>query len=653
MDYHTNSASDGQNASSKRLPVNPRRHKVAPEQRKRVVRACNACNNRRVKCSGGQPCERCIQTSRECEYTASDTDRNSLKDELKRLRTRCSDLEEGLKTIAPHQAPGLLQQLDRGEPPNWASVVPYPELALNVDEAEESGGRLLYDPYGTVRYLGGSSGATFLDQLKQFMLTLTVPLAPTLESGDGSAFVASIGHYQTFDSRPLPNPNVDALWLPSRSEMALMLHDLRQYIQDGNGAFISGGIHWWGDLTSVPTPPARSTSMVALTTTDTHRHLAFYHVCFALSLTLVHTSLRPANKQSGEAYFKRARVLLGNPLDSVRFSLSDVPALTLMAHYLIEVNRRDAAYMHTADEASKRTFWTLYIMDRWISMLMGRPPVIPDETIRLPLPVDAPSMPPSAGLCANVELSRITGYVVCETSGIAPRIPRAVGSAANVDAALRMLHDWHSRLPAVLQIPAEQSLLDPACCTLHMYYNQLIILATRPVLFATIKNVVAQQGFEGLGSSEGPLHGTHSRACIEAAQRNLHLSRLMGSTNRTWLQSGLHFLFNAAVVLLLSRISYAWEEGVPSDRAAEGPFASDISFAIQVFEHAARIGTNYPRDCCRVLHDLKALTDRYVSVPKSRQRVSVQNLDLTATRPAPSHASERLEYIPGDELDAN
>lgn len=95
-------------------------------------------------------------------------------------------------------------------------------------------------------------------------------------------------------------------------------------------------------------------------------------------------------------------MLIGNPLDTVRFTVSDVPVLALMAFYLIEINRRDAAYMYVGlavriatihglfrscvDEASKRSFWTLYVLDRWLSVLMGRPPTIADEAIKLPLP---------------------------------------------------------------------------------------------------------------------------------------------------------------------------------------------------------------------------------------------------------------------------
>jgi len=67
---------------------------------------------------------------------------------------------------------------------------------------------------------------------------------------------------------------------------------------------------------------------------------AFYHVCFALATAIGHSS----DPQMGEACFKRARELIGNPMETVNFNLADVPALTLMAFYLIEVNRRDAAY---------------------------------------------------------------------------------------------------------------------------------------------------------------------------------------------------------------------------------------------------------------------------------------------------------------------
>lgn len=83
-----------------------------------------------------------------------------------------------------------------------------------------------------------------------------------------------------------------------------------------------------------------------MTTEDTFRYLAFHHVCFALASSVDHISFRHSEQHTSEAYFKRARVLLGNPLDTVRFTRDDVSVLSLMAFYLIELNRRDAAYMY-------------------------------------------------------------------------------------------------------------------------------------------------------------------------------------------------------------------------------------------------------------------------------------------------------------------
>jgi hypothetical protein len=76
--------------------------------------------------------------------------------------------------------------------------------------------------------------------------------------------------------------------------------------------------------------------------------LAFYNICFALASSIKDTSVHPSKQHTGDKYFKRARVLLGNPLDKACFTVNDIPALSLMAFYLIEINRWDAADMYLA-----------------------------------------------------------------------------------------------------------------------------------------------------------------------------------------------------------------------------------------------------------------------------------------------------------------
>jgi hypothetical protein len=245
-------------------------------------------------------------------------------------------------------------------------------------------------------------------------------------------------------------------------------------------------------------------------------------------------------------------------------------------------------------------------------------------------------MPPCIGLCANIELARISGYVVHETYGTAPRAPRNVHYETSADAALKMLDGWHSRLPMQLQIHPDQALRDPSCCTMHMSYNHLIILTTRPIFFAAIKKVVAQRIVNELNSPRRPAHERYILACTDAAQRNVQLARLLQSTNRSWLQSSLHFLFNAAVVLLLDRISSAYEGSIDTDRN-HGPHDAEVVFAIRVFEQEAETGTNYQADCCKVLQGLKALSDQCFVMQRelsTQQRLGARNHHAASPRPA-------------------
>lgn len=271
-------------------------------------------------------------------------------------------------------------------------------------------GHPLRDPNGSVRFLGETSGALFLDQLKDLfaMVVPPVPSSPpqTSSSRDGRGFMSTLGRIQSNDSQPLDEPDVDPLWLPSPNTVGAMLSELRQMIQDGNGDWPSGGIYWWGELGSIPSPAAASPSHQQ--ELSKFRHLAFYHTALAIaSQSSAVTQHAPLTSPTpSEAFFARANLLVGNPLDTARCSIGDVALLALMGFYLIEVDRRDAASMYVSaaahisvtlgahkgwvDEKGKRVFWTVYILDRWLSCLTGRPPTLSDDSIRLPLPADAP-----------------------------------------------------------------------------------------------------------------------------------------------------------------------------------------------------------------------------------------------------------------------
>lgn len=270
-------------------------------------------------------------------------------------------------------------------------------------EAAPTEGSLLQDRDGTKRWLGGTSGATFLDHLKKFMYTLKSSLGynetPT-ETSPGSWFLASRGQYQTSDSQLLcmPTPdNANILAQLNESHASYLLNKVNKYMQDCTGQWACGGIYYFGDFSlenwqAVRRDPSRQ------------RELAFYQAAFALGTIY---SLTTANSrqegQLGEMFIARARDTLGDLLDISRYSIRDVPTLALMAMYMAEVNRRDNSYHYLSnamniccmfggfkglfnDERDVRIVWTLYCLTRDASCLMGRPPIFPDEAFQLAYP---------------------------------------------------------------------------------------------------------------------------------------------------------------------------------------------------------------------------------------------------------------------------
>ncbi|AEO55740.1 hypothetical protein MYCTH_2051009, partial [Thermothelomyces thermophilus ATCC 42464] len=624
-----------------RLPVNPRRKKVAPDERKRVATACNSCNVRRIKCSGERPCRQCTTAQRDCLYPEPVERVTIPRAELESLRRRCASLERQL--AATEQSGRLLDAGQQLASPVASSRAEAADSLSPNGEVQHSirpggiDGRMLADPAGTTRYLGETSGATFLDTLKELIATAT-PLAQVLdgESGEGSAgsaFLGSVGQYQTHDSKPMMMPvNVDPLALPSEADITAALSQVRYFIQDGNGAFASGGTMFWPfedvqHILSLASLPSMQSPGGVTRPGPHHRPLALYHTAFAFAHLL---NLREPGSavdgQLGEEYFARARSLLGNLLDRTTYTIHDIAVLALMTLYLVENNRRDAAYMAisnamtvsvmhglhkggSGNEIGVRTFWTVYVLDRWLGCVMGRPPSTPDDAITLPLPRECPSY---------------------REAGLPDLLTKAT---VRVGKALEMLSRWRENLPPSLQLPADPLTLIPvdlftqaasfgqgpaallsgaasfghdrACWALHMSYNQLVILAVRPAMLMAVWKAIASIvcidhpfDIEVMQSQIEPI-----RACSDAARRNLRLGRLMRlhSPQQKLLLSDLHNIFNAAIVLTMHQMVFVNLRTQDID---------DVGWAVEVFETEAKTGNEYAKDCTRVLQDLKYLAQQ-------------------------------------------
>lgn len=325
--------------------------------------------------------------------------------------------------------------------PSYAADFPARKLISSGMDAAATEGSLLQDRDGTKRWLGGTSGATFLDHLKKFMDTLKSSLGYNLapmDTSPGVHFLASSGQYQTSDSRLLFSPtaqdNIAAShnlfaapggWDVVRSRLA----KVSEYMHDCMGAWACGGIHYFGDLSvqgwvaaqqsagvnnnnntnsggSYSSSGSSNSGNSNSTSTTSARQLAFYEAAFALGTVY---SSNAANSrrdgQLGEMSFAKARRIVGDLTDT-RHGMEDVATLGLMATYMAEMNRRDSAYMHLShalticcmsgglksfsSETEKRIVWTLFCLEKDASCLMGRPPLYPDEAFQLPYPTYVP-----------------------------------------------------------------------------------------------------------------------------------------------------------------------------------------------------------------------------------------------------------------------
>ncbi|KAB5539406.1 hypothetical protein GE09DRAFT_317406 [Coniochaeta sp. 2T2.1] len=622
-----------------------RRSKVPPGQRKRVATACNSCSLRRVKCTGEQPCRPCAKSSRQCAYPAGSDRVTVSRTELEELRARATLWETGAASSTPptqHRASTSLSDAD-----GRVTVV----SLVDPDEVATPEGRLLHDPDGTARFLGQSSGANFLNCVKEFMVTI-LPLATSSSGGGGQelpgrTFLNSVGRYQTYDSRPLQLPPVDVLLpLPTRTERTVMLAEFCYFLQDGNGDFPSGGTNYWGDMPGL--------LGVINGSNEGDRDLALLHVVFAVASQLGTSVHGTSDPHHSEAYLARARAILGNPLDITTYTPRDVSVLSLMALYLVEMNRRDSAYVaismalhlaimyglhsgYSVDEGTKRAFWALYTLDRWLSSWLGRPPSIIDAAIRLDMPQDVPGFPPAAGLRAHIELARITGYIVCNVYRIAPWDHSTKTTVQHVEHGLHRLRDWCSSLPPILQLDYERLGTDRACCALHLSYNQTVVLTTRPIFFVAVKKSVADRYLPSATRvADNELHQPLVRQCIEAARQNLRLGNWIRSLSprQKLLHQEAHAVFNAAVIVLLHQLAF-----VDVDHGD----VAGVAFAMEVFEREAQLGNNFGIDCAHVLHDLDYLVQRIGSG---------SNLATPLRRtPDPTTAGQGILLDPSVELD--
>ncbi|PVH76619.1 hypothetical protein DL98DRAFT_387072, partial [Cadophora sp. DSE1049] len=404
---------------------------------KYVGKACGPCKRRKIRCGGGIPCESCIRRKKYCVVDSGDgpeNDSSAMKQvELQALHQRLATLESHLTTLtrallpasplSDPNAPILSQSPEAGGSHNNVPVE-----KISADAAEE---RTIPGPSGTSPkdYLSFSSGKNLTTgrNLGETSVTHALQRVEDRLNELGMPVLERDSAPGTPPMTPLPSNTKDY----NHNSIA---HQVKRALEE-NG--IEPDRATWDEyfevyLTEVHLLYPFSNEMSISETYEklwellgTGNEIALPEIeldkacqmllVLALGRCTVSTRIHKSEgfHSAGWSLYCTAMDLLGNLLDTVNDDsrpLSSLHSLVLVVIYLLRIDATERAQkvlslavihaqhlgihlskthddMSTFDsEMFKRTWWCMYVLDRRVSLVLGRPFMIQDNNITVALP---------------------------------------------------------------------------------------------------------------------------------------------------------------------------------------------------------------------------------------------------------------------------
>lgn len=172
-------------------------------------------------------------------------------------------------------------------------------------------------------------------------------------------------------------------------------------------------------------------------------------------------------------------------------------------------------------QSSCETWWTVYILDRQMSSLMGVPMGISDDSITAALPIIANH--PQRSLASNIQikLSRVLAQILNTVYGAEGRLDKRF-LLITKDALKKVatVTDQLNSSFAVLGDGAKSS-ISRLSAYLHLLYHQCIVLTTRPLLFGFLQSKLGQSSIKMNEMRRSGSVRKLLQMCLESAQQML------------------------------------------------------------------------------------------------------------------------------------
>ncbi|PWY83701.1 fungal-specific transcription factor domain protein [Aspergillus sclerotioniger CBS 115572] len=614
-DSHRRSTSTDGSTPAKRLrraSDSPAKHPNAPRQK--ITRACDHCKEKKTRCTGTLPCVRCTRLALPCEYNAAYS-RGLPPDPLPALSSmadNCDCAPPAKKATAADRDLGRRQSLSARQSPRAVASTRLQPQFRNEFSQRNSPDPAVTDLEGN--YLGPASGVSFLNRVWRRLHQDEVHAIPDRPENEPSPKNTSVF---MFGDKPYSDYREVVFTLPPFN-IAQELVDIYFDFSMVTYRFLhQGSAEEW--LRQVY---ANNISSANLPTGPLVVRTAIILMIFAVST--LYEEQRPSNQVDGwcrsEQWYAASKYMTS--LESGPPRLETVQARLGQCLYLLSTSRANECWYsfgtalqlvtalglhrkfpgklpkggntYLERELRKRILWSAYMLDRYLSVMFGRPRLLHDEDIDQDLPdevndedmlQDDPAQRTGSADCMMVasilhfKLGRILGDISRQLYTVNPS-----SRSPPLETAARLtseLEQWKSAAPPLFNSVRATSLIPPLCRqsqVLQLAYSHAVIHATRSFLLNDFSDLRRRP------QVPHPVVSSHVRKCVQAAQEVMEL--VDGLAKQSVLIQSFWFTHYVCFCAITVVYIYTIQQHRASDLETSSPGSEDVDRLSSLFRLA-------------------------------------------------------------------